>query len=820
MPLVIEVKVEDGQVTAKMRDIESTINKIDSAGKKTSSTFSGLSKMLGSFYISFAALRGVRNTLKMGVEVESSFLKLKAITGATASEMQRLEMVAKKLGRTTTYTISEVVRLQIELGKLGFASGEISRATKGILQMAQATGTELAQAAEITGTVLRAFNLDAGETGRVADNIVQGINRSALTIDHFANSMKYVAPIAAQFNISIEEATAYLAALADRGIKGSLAGTSLRYMFLRLAGPTSLASRHLEGMNLRTSEFTEILDKANKTVARGAEGQKIWGLRASAAAAILSGLGTEGLKEYIRVQEEANGKAQETANIMTSGWYGAIKRLTSAWQELTNTIFESGKESKTLLDVLTMLVLKLRDLYIILSMSDWKELLLAPFQTIPGWMGLPTYKGEGADFLKEQKYLEKQIEDQEKMVVLAEKWRVLIDKFKLYQSAVPNTKLPNMFFKNIDIKDEVKYKLAEKQLERIYAKYKDIIDATVYFSEGKGLDVIAMGKDLADALHQVSDIATKNLSTDFSTFQKNLIDTMFEGFSDRLASKVDADIKKGLKTLPPGIAGIGDLPSDDKTKIKNILDTEFGKDKELFMKSLMEGGSFQQALSEVEKFDRLGEEGFQGLVKQIDKYMNKMKLAVDITTEFGQALGMSLVQGNLSSFKEFLRSSLLLIVNYIEKLALAALAAAGFKAILGDWGAIARVLGVMLAFETAKGSIMAFKEGGINSTLYNGKIGKNGLISGPGSGTSDSILARFSNGEAILNAETVRRLGSSRIDYMNNFHRMPAFAMGGVNNVNNETFTGNITMNFSSSNIDPFQIFRSTKDYIRKRRKD
>lgn len=125
---------------------------------------------LGALGGAFAGL-SVANFGKDAFNVFAGFQQqmqeLKAVSGATQAELQSLEKNARDLGASTRYAASEVAGLQVEYSKLGFAPAEIQAATGATLALAQATGAELVQSAEIAGATVRAFGLEAAETARV-----------------------------------------------------------------------------------------------------------------------------------------------------------------------------------------------------------------------------------------------------------------------------------------------------------------------------------------------------------------------------------------------------------------------------------------------------------------------------------------------------------------------------------------------------------------------------------------------------------------------------------------------------------------------------
>ena len=190
--------------------------------------------MLGTFG-AYAVLHAIQNNVKALADFDREMTQVKVITNSTKAEMKVFEQSALNIGSTTRYAATEVAKLQLEFGRLGFSTREILLSTKATLDLATATGENLPRAAEIAGATLRGFNLDASEMGRVTNVMAKALNESALTLDSFADGMKYVAPVATAVGVSIEETSAMLSVLSDAGIKGTMAGTSLRRIFTLLS---------------------------------------------------------------------------------------------------------------------------------------------------------------------------------------------------------------------------------------------------------------------------------------------------------------------------------------------------------------------------------------------------------------------------------------------------------------------------------------------------------------------------------------------------------------------------------------------------------
>ena len=254
-------------------------------------------------------------SFKVAADFEQSMAKVKAVSGATGDEFKSLEDNAKELGRTTRFTASEVSALQLEYAKLGFSADEITQVTAATLNLAQATGSDLAQSAEVAGATLRAFGLDATDTERVTDVMAASFSSSALDINSFQDSMKYVAPVAKAAGVSLEEATAMLGQLANNGIKGSQAGTSLRRILQEVAGTGQPFS---EAMKMSADEVINLADAKDEV-----------GRSASSAFLVLK----EGMGDVAGLTTElqgAEGAAAAMAAIMDDTAEGAMKRMQSA----------------------------------------------------------------------------------------------------------------------------------------------------------------------------------------------------------------------------------------------------------------------------------------------------------------------------------------------------------------------------------------------------------------------------------------------------------------------------------------------------------
>lgn len=317
------------RLTANIAPFRKGLNKaersMDKFGRKMQQTGKNLSMKLTA---PLAALGAVSFNVFKGFEAEMS--KVKAVSGATAEEFKALSDNAKDLGASTMFTAREVASLQTEFAKLGFTATEITKVTESTLALAQASGSDLARAAEVAGSTLRAFGLDASETGRVTDVMAKSFSSSALDMEHFANSMSFVAPVAKSAGMSIEETSAMLAVLANAGIKGSKAGTALRRIISEIGATGKPVSEALKDLASKGLNLADAKDEVGRS--------------AQSALLILSE-GVDQIKPLTKEFENSAGAANEMATEMGDNALGASKRLESAMEGLGISIGEVVAEA-------------------------------------------------------------------------------------------------------------------------------------------------------------------------------------------------------------------------------------------------------------------------------------------------------------------------------------------------------------------------------------------------------------------------------------------------------------------------------------------
>nr|DAO64456.1 MAG TPA: minor tail protein [Caudoviricetes sp.] len=187
---------------------------------------------------------------KIGGDFESQMSRVKAISGATGSSFDELRQQAIDLGAKTAFSAKESAAGMENLASAGFDSKEIMKAMPGLLDLAAVSGGDVALASENAATALRGFNIDAGQSGHVADVFARAAADTNAEVGDMGEAMKYIAPVASSMGLSLEETAAAIGIMSDAGIKGSQAGTTLRGALSRIAKPTDEMKSKMDELGL------------------------------------------------------------------------------------------------------------------------------------------------------------------------------------------------------------------------------------------------------------------------------------------------------------------------------------------------------------------------------------------------------------------------------------------------------------------------------------------------------------------------------------------------------------------------------------------
>ena len=281
-------------------------------------TMALLSSGVGVFVVGLGALvAGIGGLISKSAQYEKALSGLKAVTGATTEDIAKMSQQAKDLGSSTAFTASQVVSLQTELAKLGFKTDDIQNSTASILDLAAALEVDLGEAAEFAGSLVRSFGLTTLDTQRIVDVMALSTSSSALNFESLRESLKLVAPVAKAVNVPVEKTTALLAVLADRGLKGSIAGTGLAKTFIMLSKQGMTLEQGLDKLKASGGDLNTAIDMVGVVAAK-------------TFLTLAGGQGDiAGLEESFN---NASGAAKTLADERLNNLSGKITILKSAWE--------------------------------------------------------------------------------------------------------------------------------------------------------------------------------------------------------------------------------------------------------------------------------------------------------------------------------------------------------------------------------------------------------------------------------------------------------------------------------------------------------
>ncbi|WP_228119619.1 phage tail tape measure protein [Bacillus paralicheniformis] len=286
---------------------------------------------------------GLGMAVKTTADFESAMSRVGALSGATGKQLESMTQTAEHLGATTAFTATQAAEGMQFLAMAGYKTNDIIAAMPGLLATAAAGQTDLATTADITSNILSGFGLQAEETARVADVLTKAFTNSNTDLEMLGYTMKYVAPIAHASGQSLESVAAAAGLLGNAGIQGTQAGTSLRRMLTRLAGPPKAAREELHDLGVTVEDAKGNMKPLAQIIGELAEATKdmgeadrlaaisrISGVEASSAMLALMDAGQGKIEAFTKELENSGGTAEEIAKKQLDNLKGQLIILKSA----------------------------------------------------------------------------------------------------------------------------------------------------------------------------------------------------------------------------------------------------------------------------------------------------------------------------------------------------------------------------------------------------------------------------------------------------------------------------------------------------------
>lgn len=308
---------------------------------------SGILEILGGI------AQGYKACIDAASEFEYTMSGVEAVALADAESMALLEEQAKELGATTKFTAVQSAEAMTYMAQAGWSTQEMLAGMPGVINLAAASGEDLAQSSSILADTLAGFQLEAAESARVADVLAQAAAASNTSVLEMGDTFKTSAALAGALGYSIEDVSAAVGLMANVGIKGSRAGTTLRNILGGFLGGvtlkgTAIGEVEFSAVNADGSmqSFAETIEYLRGIFAQMTEAEKISNARNIAGERGYTGLigileaTDEAYNEMYQSIQNAEGAAQRMAEIRLDNLTGDVTILKSAFEGLEITIGE------------------------------------------------------------------------------------------------------------------------------------------------------------------------------------------------------------------------------------------------------------------------------------------------------------------------------------------------------------------------------------------------------------------------------------------------------------------------------------------------
>lgn len=368
----------------EMQDFNNNLNRAIDEVNSTSNSFRGLQATGESLSsVGTALTAGVTapvvalgaSVVKTQMKFQDSMAKVKALSGATGKDFQMLEDTAKKFGESTVFSASECADALGYMALAGWDAQQSADGLPGVLNLAAASGMELAQASDLVTDYLTAFGLEADQAGRMADVLSYAQANSNTTTEMLGEAFKNCAVNAHNAGMSLEETTAILGRFADAGLKGSEGGTALNAIIRDMTqkmkngaiaiGNTKVQVQDANG-NFRS--MTDIIRDVDKATEGMGDAQRTAALMTTFTADSIKGMGilcntgADNIDKFTNELKNSDGTAEDMANTLSSTLSGALKELSSAWEGFQLNLGDTTGILTKIVNGLTLLVRWLKSL--------------------------------------------------------------------------------------------------------------------------------------------------------------------------------------------------------------------------------------------------------------------------------------------------------------------------------------------------------------------------------------------------------------------------------------------------------------------------
>ena len=354
-PTVKKIKDELNQFKGKVYTATVNVkqNLSGAAGKAmdkvSGAMFGATAQMAGMAGIGF----GVFDAIKKYADFEEEMSAVRAISGATGDEFIQLKEKAIQMGADTKFSALESAQAFKYMGMAGWKTGDMINGIAGIMDLAAASGEDLAMTSDIVTDSLSAFGLQAKDSAMFADVLAAAATNSNTDVALMGQTFKYAAPVAGALGFTVQDTATAIGLMANQGIKGSESGTALRSMMTRMVKPTkeSAAAMQILGLNIldangKMKPFGQIIKDIRQGMSKLTPESKASVAAMLAGQEAMSGLlamansSDEDFDKLANAINNSNGAAKEMAAERMNNLKGDLEQLSGDWDSFTTKIMD------------------------------------------------------------------------------------------------------------------------------------------------------------------------------------------------------------------------------------------------------------------------------------------------------------------------------------------------------------------------------------------------------------------------------------------------------------------------------------------------
>lgn len=291
--------------------------------------------------------------ISAGTNFESAMSSVASISGATGNDLKELTSKAEQMGATTQFSATEAANAMEYMAMAGWKTKDMVSGIGGIMNLAAASGADLARTSDIVTDALTAFGKSASDSGTFADVMAAASSNANTNVEMMGETFKYVGAAAGAMGYSIQDIALATGLMANSGIKGSEAGTALRSVITRMAKPTKESSAAMKKLGLsmtdskgRMKSFGTIMKDMRKGMKGMTEDQKasyaamLGGQEAMSGVLAIANASEKDFNKLSKAIDNSKNAAQNMAKVKLDNLKGDVTILQSSMEGLGITIFD------------------------------------------------------------------------------------------------------------------------------------------------------------------------------------------------------------------------------------------------------------------------------------------------------------------------------------------------------------------------------------------------------------------------------------------------------------------------------------------------